>query len=163
MSIATATAARTTWKIDSTHSHAEFAVRHLMISTVKGRFGVINGTVNLDEGDVTKSDVDITIDVNSIHTHEAQRDAHLKSADFFDVEHFPAITFKSTRIAGDSSAFKVTGDLTIHGIQRAHQDQAQRLRADLESAPRGRRLRGRGRREDRPGRGGGQEFVVRSS
>jgi polyisoprenoid-binding protein YceI len=118
MSIATATAARTTWKIDSTHSHAEFAVRHLMISTVKGRFGVINGTVNLDEGDVTKSDVDITIDVNSIHTHEAQRDAHLKSADFFDVEHFPAITFKSTRIAGDSSAFKVTGDLTIHGVTR---------------------------------------------
>src|SRR6478672_10731928 len=98
---ATATAARTAWKIDPTHSHAEFAVRHLMISTVKGRFGVVNGIVTLDEGDVTKSAVEVTIDVNSIDTHEAQRDAHLKSADFFDVERFPAITFKSTRIAGD--------------------------------------------------------------
>jgi polyisoprenoid-binding protein YceI len=118
MSIATATVARTTWKIDPTHSHAEFAVRHLMISTVKGRFGIVNGTIALDEGDLTKSEVDVTIDVNSIDTHEAQRDTHLKSADFFDVEHFPAITFKSTRIAGDASAFKVTGDLTIHGVTR---------------------------------------------
>ena len=115
---ATATATRTTWKVDPIHSHAEFAVRHLMISTVKGRFGVVNGTVALDEGDVTKSAVDVTIDVNSIDTHEAQRDAQLKSPDFFDVEKFPAITFKSTRITGDASAFKVIGDLTIHGVTR---------------------------------------------
>ena len=118
MSTAAATATRTTWKIDPAHSHAEFAVRHLMISTVKGRFGVVNGTIALHEGDVTQSEVDVTIDVNSIDTHEAQRDAHLKSADFFDVERFPAITFKSTRITGDASAFKLTGDLTIHGVTR---------------------------------------------
>ena len=118
MSIAAATATRTTWKIDPAHSHVEFAVRHLMISTVKGRFGIVNGTIALDEADLTKSEVDVTIDVNSIDTHEAQRDAHLKSADFFDVEHFPAITFKSTRIVGDASAFNLTGDLTIHGVTR---------------------------------------------
>jgi polyisoprenoid-binding protein YceI len=118
MSIAAATETRTTWKIDPAHSHAEFAVRHLMISTVKGRFGVVNGTIALHEGDLMQSEVDVTIDVNSIDTHEAQRDAHLKSADFFDVEHFPAITFKSTRITGDASAFKLTGDLTIHGVTR---------------------------------------------
>jgi polyisoprenoid-binding protein YceI len=111
----------TTWKIDPAHSHAEFAIRHLMISTVKGRFGAVNGTVVTDESDLARSKVEVTIDVNTIDTHEPQRDAHLKSPDFFDAEKYPTIDFRSTRItdvASDNSEFKVIGDLTIHGVTR---------------------------------------------
>jgi polyisoprenoid-binding protein YceI len=111
----------TTWKIDPTHSHAQFGIRHLMISTVKGRFGAANGTVVTDESDLSRSKVDVAIDVNSIDTHEAQRDAHLRSAEFFDVEKYPTIDFRSTRItdvASDNSEFKLIGDLTIHGVTR---------------------------------------------
>jgi polyisoprenoid-binding protein YceI len=111
----------TTWKIDPAHSHAEFAIRHLMISTVKGRFGAVNGTVVTDESDLARSKVEVTIDVNTIDTHEPQRDAHLKSPDFFDAEKHPTIDFRSTRIsdvASDNSEFKVIGDLTIHGVTR---------------------------------------------
>jgi polyisoprenoid-binding protein YceI len=119
MSTATATPARTTWKIDPAHSHVEFAVRHLMISSVKGRFGVVEGTVVTDEDHPATADVNVTIDAASIDTREAQRDAHLRSADFFDVETYPAITFKSTRVTdvrGDQ--FTLAGDLTIHGVTR---------------------------------------------
>ena len=111
----------TTWKIDPAHSHAEFAIRHLMISTVKGRFGVVNGSVVTDESDPTRAKVEVAIDVNSIDTHEAQRDAHLKSAEFFDTEKYPTIDFRSTRItdvASDNSEFKLIGELTIHGVTR---------------------------------------------
>ena len=116
---AATTPAVATWSIDAAHSHVEFAVKHLMIATVKGRFGGVTGTVRTDESDPSKGQVDVEIDAASIDTREAQRDAHLKSADFFDVEKFPKLTFKSTRIegvAGDS--FKLTGDLTIHGVTR---------------------------------------------
>ena len=109
----------TTWTIDPAHSHVEFAVKHLMISTVKGRFGIVRGTVRTDEVDPAKGSVDVEIDADSIDTREAQRDAHLKSADFFDVEKFPKLTFKSTRVSdvkGDN--FKLHGDLTIHGVTR---------------------------------------------
>jgi polyisoprenoid-binding protein YceI len=123
MSAVTATSSPTltTWKIDPTHSHAQFAIRHLMISSVKGRFGAVNGTVRMDESDITRSEVEAAIDVNTIHTHEAQRDAHLKSADFFDAEHHPTIDFRSARItdvSADKSEFKVIGNLTIHGVSR---------------------------------------------
>jgi polyisoprenoid-binding protein YceI len=119
MSIATATATRTTWKIDPVHSHIEFAVRHLMISTVKGRFGGVEGTVVMDGSDPTRAEVDVTIDVNSIDTREGQRDTHLKSADFFDAEKHPHIHFKSRSVTGVSGdTFKLTGDLTIHGVTR---------------------------------------------
>lgn len=117
----TSAPALTTWKIDPAHSQAEFAVRHLMISTVKGRFGVVNGTVVTDESDLTKSRIEASIDVTSIHTHEPQRDAHLKSADFFDAEKYPAIDFRGTRItdvASDKSEFTLIGDLTMHGVTR---------------------------------------------
>jgi polyisoprenoid-binding protein YceI len=117
----TSAPALTTWKIDPAHSQAEFAIRHLMISTVKGRFGVVNGTVVTDESDLTKSKIEASLDVASIHTHEAQRDAHLKSADFFDAEKYPAIGFRGTRItdvAADKSEFKLIGDLSIHGVTR---------------------------------------------
>jgi polyisoprenoid-binding protein YceI len=117
---AAATSTRTPWKIDPAHSHIEFAVRHLMISTVKGRFGSVEGTVVMDEADPATAEVDVTIDVASIDTREPQRDGHLKSADFFDAEKYPTIHFKSTRITDVSGdTFKVIGDLTMHGVTRA--------------------------------------------
>jgi polyisoprenoid-binding protein YceI len=121
MSIATTTATSTvtTWKIDPSHSHLEFAVRHLMISTVKGRFGVVEGTVRTDDADPAKADVSVTIDAASIDTREAQRDAHLKSPDFFDVATFPTLTFTGGRVTGaPGDRFQLTGDLTIHGVTR---------------------------------------------
>jgi len=119
MSTATATAARTTWKIDPAHSHVEFAVRHLMITTVRGRFGDVQGTVLTDAADPTKAEVDVTIAANSIDTREAQRDAHLRSADFFDAEKFPALTFKSTRVTDvHGDRFKLAGDLTMRGVTK---------------------------------------------
>src|SRR6266481_5947116 len=86
----------TTWRIDPVHSTAQFKVKHLMISNVKGEFTSIKGNLQLDSSDVTKSSVEVTIDANSINTRDPQRDTHLKSADFLDVEKFPSITFKSS-------------------------------------------------------------------
>lgn len=108
----------TTWKIDPSHTQAEFAVRHLMISTVKGRFGDVQGVVRTDEADPSRSSIDVTISVASIDTREPQRDAHLRSADFFDAENFPQLTFRSTGIEGAGDSFKVAGDLTIRGTTR---------------------------------------------
>jgi polyisoprenoid-binding protein YceI len=111
--------ALTAWSIDPAHSHVEFAVRHLMISTVKGRFAVVRGTVQTHETDPVKGLAEIEIDADSIDTREPQRDAHLRSTDFFDVEKFPKITFRSTRVTDASGdRFKLTGDLTIHGVTR---------------------------------------------
>jgi polyisoprenoid-binding protein YceI len=109
----------TTWNIDPVHSVAEFKVKHMMISNVKGQFTALTGVMTLDEADVTKSSIDATVEVASIHTRDPKRDEHLKSADFFDVEKFPALSFKSTRIArtGDGE-LAVAGDLTIHGVTR---------------------------------------------
>lgn len=117
--VATPQTTTTTWKIDPIHSVAEFKVKHMMISNVKGRFSAVTGVLNLDESDVTKSKVEATIDAASIDTRDAQRDAHLKSPDFLDVEQFPALAFKSTSIkrAGDGE-LKVAGELTIHGVIR---------------------------------------------
>src|SRR5689334_4575617 len=94
------TLAAGTWQIDPAHTLVEFAVRHLMISTVKGRFGDVSGTIQVDGSDPAKSVVDVTINAASIDTREAQRDTHLRSADFFDVERFPTLRFRSTRISG---------------------------------------------------------------
>jgi polyisoprenoid-binding protein YceI len=119
MSTAAVTATRTTWNIDASHSQVEFAVKHMMIATVRGRFADVKGTVVTDDSDLAKAEVDVVIDVNSIDTREAKRDAHLKSADFFDAETFPRITFKSTRVSGaGGDQFKLVGDLTIHGVTR---------------------------------------------
>jgi polyisoprenoid-binding protein YceI len=117
--IATDAGALTTWSIDAAHSHVEFAVKHLMISTVKGRFAVVRGTVRTDDADPARGLAEIEIDVDSIDTREPQRDAHLRSADFFDVEKHPKILFRSTRVADVSgNRFKLVGDLTIHGVTR---------------------------------------------
>jgi polyisoprenoid-binding protein YceI len=116
---ATANPTKTVWKIDPAHSLIEFAVRHLMISTVKGRFAGVEGAVRLDESDPAAVDVDVTIDVSSIDTREPQRDAHLRSADFFDAETHPHITFSSKRpIARRGNAFTLVGDLTLRGVTR---------------------------------------------
>lgn len=108
----------TTWKIDPTHSAVEFAVRHMMITTVRGRFTDVSGTLEVDDTDPAGGRADIVIGAASIDTREAQRDAHLRSADFFDVERFPTLTFKSTRVEGTAQAFKLAGELTIHGVTR---------------------------------------------
>ena len=113
---ATQAAGVTTWKIDPGHSHVEFAVKHLMISTVRGRFSDVSGEIRLDEHDFEDSTVDVTINVASVDTREPQRDAHLRSADFFDVERFPTMTFRTTRVEGSIDEFTLTGDLTIHGV-----------------------------------------------
>ena len=111
--------AGTSWNIDRAHSHVEFAVRHLMISTVKGRFAEVSGTVRSDERDPGRGEADIEIGVASIDTREPQRDAHLRSPDFFDAEHFPTITFKSRGIGGmTDGTFTLAGDLTIRGVTR---------------------------------------------
>ena len=109
----------TTWKIDPAHSIAEFKVKHMMIANVKGQFSNISGTLFLDEADLTNSHVEATIEASSIHTRDEQRDAHLKSLDFFDVEKFPSLHYKSSdiRIVRDGE-LSVEGDLTIHGVTR---------------------------------------------
>jgi len=107
------------WTIDAAHTELGFAVRHLMLSTVRGRFGAVNGTVLVDEKDPKSSKIDVTVDVASIDTRQEMRDNHLRSADFFDVANHPTMHFVSTRIEGDvSKTFKVIGDLTIRGTTR---------------------------------------------
>jgi len=107
------------WKIDPVHSTAQFKVKHLMISNVKGEFTSVSGELEFDSADLTRSKVTASIDAASISTRDAQRDAHLRSADFLDAEKFPKLTFVSTSVAKKSdSDFGVTGDLTIHGVTR---------------------------------------------
>jgi polyisoprenoid-binding protein YceI len=114
--VATAT---TTWNIDPAHSVAEFKVKHMMISNVKGQFTRMKGVLTLNEADPAKSTIEATIEAASIQTRDEQRDGHLKSAEFFDVEKFPTLTFKSTKVTptGDGE-HKVAGDLIIHGVTR---------------------------------------------
>ena len=103
------------WNIDSTHSSIEFGVKHMGISTVRGRFREFSGSVDLDEDGVLRG-VDATIAAPSIDTGVGQRDDHLRSPDFFDVARFPTITFQSTRVERvGEGRYRVTGDLTMHG------------------------------------------------
>ena len=107
------------YEIDSSHSSASFKVRHLMVSNVRGEFRSVAGSVVIDEVDVTRSTVDVTIDATSIDTHDEKRDQHLRSADFFDVATYPTLTFKSKRVqAGKGGGLFVTGDLSLHGVTR---------------------------------------------
>ncbi len=109
----------TTWALDSAHSSAGFSVRHLMITNVHGDFRELSGTLVLNRAHIEQSSVNITINPASIETHEPGRDAHLKSADFFDVEKYPDITFHSTKWShkSDDELF-VRGDLTMHGVTK---------------------------------------------
>ena len=114
-----AAAATSEWKIDPPHSAAQFAVRHLTISTVRGAFTKVSGTLQLDDQDITKSSVDVTIDAASIDTRVPKRDDDLRSDNFFDVAKYPTITFKSRKVEQVAPGkLKVTGDLTIHGTTK---------------------------------------------
>ena len=110
---------KNSYQIDPAHSRAHFTVRHMMITNVRGAFSNVTGNVVYDPENLAASSVDVSIDVATIDTHEPQRDAHLKSPDFFDAEKFPKILFQSKKVesAGDGE-LKVTGDLTIHGTSK---------------------------------------------
>ena len=112
-------AATSTWNLDPFHSNVQFTVRHLGISNVQGEFTKVAGTVMLDDADIAKSTVDVTIDTTTVDTREPNRDKDLKSDHFFDVEHYPTMTFKSKKVEQVSPGkLKVTGDLTIHGVTK---------------------------------------------
>jgi polyisoprenoid-binding protein YceI len=112
----TTSPATTTWKIDPAHSSAEFKVKHMMISNVKGSFSGLTGTLTEDTTDPTRSHVEATIPIETLSTGDPGRDTHLKSADFFHHEQHPVMTFKSTRVEKKGAEeYAVTGDLTVHG------------------------------------------------
>jgi polyisoprenoid-binding protein YceI len=111
--------AATTWNIDPAHTIAEFKVKHMMIANVKGQFSKVSGVLTLDESALENSRVEATIEAASIETRDGQRDTHLKSADFFDVEKFPTLHFQSTSISlVRDGELAVEGDLTIRGVTR---------------------------------------------
>jgi len=119
MSTPAASSATTTWNIDPVHSIAEFRVKHMMISNVRGQFTGVTGTLTYDESNPGDSQVEATIDVSTIDTRDAQRDTHLKSPDFFDVEKFPTFSFRSSRVTRTAGGdIVVSGPLTIHGVTK---------------------------------------------
>jgi len=128
--------AQSSWEIDPAHSNVQFGVRHMMISTVHGKFTKFTATATGDEKDAAHAGVQASIDVASIDTGDEKRDAHLKTADFFDAEKFPTITFKSTKVeaAGDRR-FKLHGDLTMHGVTKP-------VVLDVEATPEVKGMRG---------------------
>ena len=110
----------TTWTLDPSHSSIEFSAKHMMISTVRGRMGAVNGEIIADEQDPANSSIQMTVDIAGLTTGDAKRDAHLRSGDFFDAENHPEATFKSTKIEPLSeNKFRVTGDLTIRGTTKS--------------------------------------------
>ena len=120
-----ATASQTqtsTWNLDPSHSLIEFSAKHMMITTVKGRMAELRGAITIDEANPDRSSVSVEVDTASIDTRSEQRDQHLRSPDFLDIEKFPTVTFRSTRIEGarasEGDGFKVIGDLTIRGTTR---------------------------------------------
>jgi polyisoprenoid-binding protein YceI len=121
MSTSTATSATlTTWNLDPAHSTAQFKVKHMMISNVKGNFTGLSGVLKLDAANPSGSSVEASIDVTTVNTGDAQRDGHLKSADFFDADQFPTLTFKSTKVTSSGGGdYAVTGDLTLHGVTKS--------------------------------------------
>jgi polyisoprenoid-binding protein YceI len=115
-----------TWKLDPAHSHAEFKVRHMMISNVKGSFTALAGTLTENTTDPTRSTIEASIDVASIATGDAQRDGHLKSPDFFDAEKYPQMTFKSTRVERKGEEeYRVTGGLSMHCVTKPVTDEVE--------------------------------------
>jgi polyisoprenoid-binding protein YceI len=115
---ASAAPTATTWKLDPSHSTVEFSAKHMMFTTVKGRFAEIEGTINVPGTTLDGASVVATMKTASIDTRTEQRDQHLRSADFLDAENFPEITFKSTKLDGSKEKFTMTGDLTIRGTTR---------------------------------------------
>ena len=107
-----------TWNLDPVHSSITFSARHMMISDVKGQFDKFSGTITIDGSDPSTAKIDVTIDASSVDTHSDKRDMHLRSPDFLDATKYPTITFKSTKIEPAGSNWKVTGDLTLHGVTK---------------------------------------------
>lgn len=109
----------TNYQIDPSHSNIQFSIRHMMISNVRGTFTGVKGTISFDPQNVQASGIQAEIDVSSVNTGDANRDTHLKSADFFDVAQYPTMTFVSTQVEkiGDSE-YRVTGNLTLHGVTK---------------------------------------------
>lgn len=108
-----------TWQIDPAHTNVEFTVRHMMISNVKGQFQKTSGTISANGNDPATAKIDATIDANSVNTRVEKRDNHLKSPDFLDVAKYPTITFKSNKVEAEGpNKWKVTGDLTLHGVTK---------------------------------------------
>ena len=119
MATVASVATPTTWKIDPVHSVAEFRVKHMMISNVRGQFTGVSGSLSYDPANLENSRVEASVDVATVNTHDPQRDTHLKSPDFFDAEKFPALTFQSSRVTRQSDGkLVVAGPLTIHGATR---------------------------------------------
>ena len=119
LTLTPAMALASTWEIDAAHSNVEFSVRHMMVTTVKGQFQRISGVIEIDDKNITKSSVEVSIDAASVDTREPKRDGHLRSPDFFDVAKFPSITFKSTKVEkAGTGKLKVSGDLTIRGVSK---------------------------------------------
>lgn len=118
LALAGVAVAQSTYTIDNSHSSAQFSVRHMMMSNVRGEFSSVNGTLVYDPKNPSASKIEAVIDVNSINTREPKRDAHLKSADFFDVAKFPTLTFKSTQVWKEGAGLKAKGSLTMHGVTR---------------------------------------------
>jgi polyisoprenoid-binding protein YceI len=110
--------AQATYTIDSSHSSAQFSVRHLMISNVKGEFAKVAGSFVYDPNNPAATKIDATIDANSINTRDAKRDAHLRNPDFFDTAKYPTITFKSKQVGKSGARLQVKGDLTMHGVTK---------------------------------------------
>jgi polyisoprenoid-binding protein YceI len=109
----------TKWALDTAHSSVDFSVKHMMIAKVKGSFKEFSATIEADPQDLTSATIQFTVDLNSVDTRSADRDNHLRSADFFDVEKFPTLTFSSTKIEKtDEDEYNVTGDLSLHGVTR---------------------------------------------
>lgn len=131
----------TDWQIDASHSAAQFSVRHMMVSTVRGHFAKMAGSAKFDPKNPAASSIEVTVDAASIDTRNAKRDAHLRSADFFDVEKFPTITFKSKRVEpAGTGRLKLTGDLTMHGVTREVTFDVEGPSAELKDARGGARV-----------------------
>jgi polyisoprenoid-binding protein YceI len=118
LAVPMAVAQTSTWVPDKAHSEVDFSILHLSLSKVHGRFGNIGGQIVWNDSDITKSTVNVTIDVNTIDTGVAQRDSDLKSAGLFDVDHFPTATFTSTGVARNGNNLTVNGNLTLHGVTK---------------------------------------------
>ena len=114
----TMAAQASSWAIDKSHSEADFSVKHMGISTVHGSFRGVSGTIRFEAGNPAAWSVEATVDVNTIDTGVADRDKHLKSADFFEVDKYPTMTFKSTSVKPEGTGYLVTGDLTLHGVTK---------------------------------------------
>lgn len=124
-----------TWNIDTSHSAAQFAVRHNMVSTVRGDMGAVKGSVTFDGKNLAAASVEATVDVTAINTRNEKRDEHLKSADFFDVASHPTITFKSTKVVpGANGSFQILGNLTMRGVTKEVTLTADPLTAPIKDA-----------------------------